>query len=353
MDHHFSNSGGHWGTSLCFPQHSIPSSRYTAFTASKSFLPKSITPHLRILSRAYAQPWLGLHNLNLPHAPSFDGSRRARDILKDAIIRSSQGRPVSKARVIPAASTSTAPKTIPSQGLPACSPPAVHSPSKRKCARSPSPPRSQSGTSSSGSSASGRRSRGSRSSSSSSSGSSSGSGSGSRSRSGSPARSEASAGAQSVRSAAASVRSVEVLSGDQASEGEHDVSYSTDEADVSQGSIPLLNISASDDDETHKRKAHAYACKSDMAYAAWKEKQTSDGVEGIEEWDQTVNDYTDGKKRPKNPDPLRPLFPTWRNAGYSSHWPLRPILMGYAAFTAQTPTCLCLRVQYYRLRWSM
>ena len=22
---------------------------------------------------AYAQPWLGLHNLNLPHAPSFDG----------------------------------------------------------------------------------------------------------------------------------------------------------------------------------------------------------------------------------------------------------------------------------------
>ena len=70
---------------------------------------------------AYAQPWLGLHNLNLPHAPSFDGSRKARDILKDAIICSSQGRPVSKAKVIPAASTSTAPihtskddETIPS-----------------------------------------------------------------------------------------------------------------------------------------------------------------------------------------------------------------------------------------------
>ena len=255
---------------------------------------------------AYAQPWLGFHNLNLPHAPSFGGGQRARDVLKDAIIRSSQGQPVSKVRVIPAASTSTAPETIPSRGLPACSPLAVHSPSKRKCARSPSPQRLQSGTSSSGSSASGRRSRGSRSSSSSSSGSSSGSGSGSRSRSGSPARSEASAGAQSVRLAAASVRSIEVLSGDQASEGEHDASYSTDEADVSQGSIPLLDISASDDDETRKCKVRDYARKSDTAYATWKEKQTSDGVEGIEERDQMVNDYTDGKKRPKNPDPLGP-----------------------------------------------
>ena len=123
----------------------------------------------------YAQPWLGLRNLNLPHAPSFGGGRRARDALKDAIIHSSQGRPVSKARVIPAASTSTALETIPSQGLPACSSAAVHSPPKRKRAKSPSPQRSQSSTSSGGSSASGRRSRGSRSSSSSSSGSSSGS----------------------------------------------------------------------------------------------------------------------------------------------------------------------------------
>ena len=84
------------------------------------------------------------------------------------------------------------------------------------------------------------------------------------------------------------------------------MSYSTDEADVSQGSIPLLDISASDDDETRKRKAREYARRSDMAYAAWKEKQTSDGVKGIEERDQMVNDYTDGKKRPKNPDPLGP-----------------------------------------------
>ena len=84
------------------------------------------------------------------------------------------------------------------------------------------------------------------------------------------------------------------------------MSYSTDEADVSQGSIPLLDISASDDDETRKRKAHEYVRRSDTAYAAWKEKQTSDGVKGIEERDQMVNDYMDGKRRPKNPDPLGP-----------------------------------------------
>ena len=182
---------------------------------------------------AYAQPWLGLHSLNLPHAPSFDSGRKAEDVLKDAIIRSTRGGPVSKARVIPATSTSTAPiqvsksaETIPLQGLPPCSLPAVCSPSKRKRTRSPSPQRSQSGASSSSeSSASGRGSRGSRSSSSSSSGSSSGSGSGSGSRSGSPARSEASSGAQSVHSAAASVGSIEVLSGDQASEGEHDMCH--------------------------------------------------------------------------------------------------------------------------------
>ena len=68
---------------------------------------------------------------------------------------------------------------------------------------------------------------------------------------------------------------------------------------MSQGSIPLLDISASDDDETRKRKAHELACRSDIAFAAWKEKQISEGVKGIEEWDQMVNDYMDGKRKPK------------------------------------------------------
>ena len=75
---------------------------------------------------------------------------------------------------------------------------------------------------------------------------------------------------------------------------------------MSQGSIPLLDISASDDDETRKCKARELARRSDTAFAAWKEKQISDGVKGIEERDQMVNDYTDGKRKPKNPDPLGP-----------------------------------------------
>ena len=99
---------------------------------------------------------------------------------------------------------------------------------------------------------------------------------------------------------------VEVLSGDEASGGEHDVSYSTDEADVSQGSIPLLNISAADDEETRKCKVHDLVCRSDTDFAAWKEKQISEGMKGIEERDNMVNDYTDGKRKPKNPDPTGP-----------------------------------------------
>ena len=114
-------------------------------------------------------------------------------------------------------------------------------------------------------------------------GSGSGSGSGSESQGGSPARSEASAGTRSVHSGAASVGSVEVLSGDEASEGEDDVLDSANEADVSQGSMSLLDISATDDEETRKSKAHELARKSDTDFAAWKDKLISEGVKGIQE----------------------------------------------------------------------
>ena len=60
----------------------------------------------------------------------------------------------------------------------------------------------------------------------------------------------------------------------------------------------------------HKRKARELARKSDTDFAAWKEKLISEGMKGIEEWDSMVNDYTDGKRKPKNPDPLGPPFPT-------------------------------------------
>ena len=49
-----------------------------------------------------------------------------------------------------------------------------------------------------------------------------------------------------------SVGSVEVLSGDEASVGEDDVFDSANEADVSQGSMSLLDISATDEEDTRK-----------------------------------------------------------------------------------------------------
>ena len=108
-------------------------------------------------------------------------------------------------------------------------------------------------------------------------GSSSGSGSGRESQGGSPARSEASSGARLVHSGAALVGSIEVLSGDEASGGEDNVLDSANEADVSQGSMSLLDISATDDEDTRKRKACELARKSDTDFAAWKENSSVKG----------------------------------------------------------------------------
>ena len=214
-------------------------------------------------------------------------------------------------RAGPSASTFTAPSQVKKDTgappLPSSS--AVRSPSKRKRTQSPSPQHSQSGSFSEDS-ASERGSRGSHSSSSSSLGSSSGSGSGSGSHEGSPARSEASVGARSARSQTASIASVEVLSGDEASgddDDDDDASYSANEADVSQGSMSLLDISVSNNEDTRKHKVRELARKSDTNFMAWKDKLISDRVTGLQEWDNVVNDYADsGKRKPKNPDSFGP-----------------------------------------------
>ena len=145
----------------------------------------------------------------------------------------------------------------------------------------------------------------------SSSGSGSGSGSSSGSCDGSPAGSEASVGEGSIHLQIASDGSVKVLSGDEASGGEDDALDFANEADVSQGSMSLLDISATDDEDTRKCKAHELARKSDTDFMVWKDKLIWEGVMGIQERDSTVNDYADGgKRRPKNPDTLGPPFPT-------------------------------------------
>ena len=264
---------------------------------------------------AYARPWVGLHSLDLAHTPPLDSCRKAEDILKEAILHSTGGSAAATVRTGPSTSTSTAPiqtgqdaEALPREGLPSTSSSAVHSPSKCKCAKSPSLHHSQSSSSSSGGSlASKHGSRGSHSSSLSSSGSGSRSGSSSGSHVGSSAGSEARAGEGSVHLRTVSDGSVKVLSGDEASGGEDNVLDSANEADVSQGSVSLLDISTTDDEDTHKCKACKVACKSDIDFTVWKDKLIHEGVMGIPEWDSMVNDYADAwKKRPKNPDTLGP-----------------------------------------------
>ena len=103
---------------------------------------------------AYAQPWLGLHSLNLPHTLSFDSRRKAEDVLKEAIIRSTGGGAAAlQLGADLSASTSTVPIQIPRDaetlllgGLPSSSPllyallPSANVPSPLlHSARSPAP----------------------------------------------------------------------------------------------------------------------------------------------------------------------------------------------------------------------
>ena len=52
---------------------------------------------------------------------------------------------------------------------------------------------------------------------------------------------------------------------------------------MSQGSMSLLDISVSDDEDTHKHKACEVACKNDTDFMAWKDKLISDGMMGLQE----------------------------------------------------------------------
>ena len=158
---------------------------------------------------------------------------------------------------------------------------------------------------------------------------------------GSPAGSEASAGEGSVHSQTASDGSVKVLSGDEASGGKDDVLDSANEADISQGSMSLLDISATDDEDTRKCKARELARKSDTDFAAWKDKLIHEGVMGIQEWDSMVNDYADGgKRRPKNPDPLGPPVSYMKECGVFQPLPSMMNPLGLCHFYPMDPVSM-------------
>ena len=193
---------------------------------------------------AYAQPWLGPFNLDPTYIPSLNSHRRAQDVLKEAILCSTKGNASATAITGPSTSISMTPQqmgrdvdVLPGKGLPVASSSAVQSPSKCKRTKSLSPrhPGCSSSSRSLGS--------GSHFSSSGSSGLSSGSKSNCGSHDGSPDGPEANAGEGSVQWQAASAGSIEVLS-------EDDTLDSANEADISQGSVSLMDISASDDEDT-------------------------------------------------------------------------------------------------------
>ena len=282
--------------------------------------------------------------MDLACLPSFENRKKATDVLKEAIIQSTRGGTVPRASAGLSASTSTEPTQIEKD---ANAPPltfssAVRSPSKCRHTKSPSPQHSQSDSSSDKESASGHKSKCSRSSSSSSSGSSSESGSGSGSCKGSPTISEASADARSVHSRSASIGSVEVLSGEEARGGDDDdddALYSANEGDVSQGSMPLLDISVSDDEDTHKWKAHELARKSDTDFMAWKDKLISDRTTGLQERDNVVNDYADGgKRKPKNPNFFGPPVTYIEERGVFKPLPSMTNPLGLCRFYPADPT---------------
>ena len=290
---------------------------------------------------AYAQPWLGLHGMDLACLPSFKNHKKAKDVLKEAIIQSMGGGTVSRASAGLSSSTSTQPTQTEkdTHAPPLSSSSVVHSPSKCRHTKSPSLQHLQSDSSSDEESASGHESKSSHSSSSGLSGSSSGSISDSGSHEGSPTRSEASAGTRSVRSQSGLVGSIEVLSGEASGgDGDEDSLYSPNEGDVSQGTVSLLDISVSDDEDTRKCKAREVARKNNTDFVVWKDKLISEEMMGLQEWDNVVNDYADGKRRPKNPDSFVPPVSYMEEHGVFKPLPSTTNPLGLCHFYPTDPT---------------
>ena len=124
-----------------------------------------------------------------------------------------------------------------------------------------------------------------------------------------------------------------------ASGGEEDVLESANEADVSQGSMSLLDISTTDDDDT--RKCKACELNTDTDFAAWRDKLIRDGVVGIQECDRAVHDYANpGKKKPKNPDKIGPPVSYMKECGVFQPLPSMTNPLGLCHFYPADPASL-------------
>ena len=88
--------------------------------------------------------------------------------------------------------------------------------------------------------------------------------------------------------------------------GGEDAGHSEDEEALLQGTVSLLDISTSDNEEAYKATAHETACKSDIQYGTWQDEQICQGNEGIAQCDKQVNDYANGGRPSKAPDKIGP-----------------------------------------------
>ena len=81
---------------------------------------------------------------------------------------------------------------------------------------------------------------------------------------------------------------------------------SEDEETLSQGTVSLLDISNSDNEETHKAAAREKARKSVVRYASWRDKQIHQGNDDIAKRDKRVHDHANVGKCCKAPDKIGP-----------------------------------------------
>ena len=97
--------------------------------------------------------------------------------------------------------------------------------------------------------------------------------------------------------------------------GEEDAGHSEDEETLSQGTVSLLDISTSNNEDARKSTMCEAAHKSNVQYGNWQDEQICQGKEGITQCDKGVNDYADGGKPYKAPDKIGPLVPDMEECG--------------------------------------
>ena len=84
---------------------------------------------------------------------------------------------------------------------------------------------------------------------------------------------------------------------------------------MSQGTVSLLDISKSDNEEACKAAVHKKVHKSNVQFAAWQDEQIRQGNKAIAQCDKQVHDYVDTGRPSKAPDKIGPLLTYMEECG--------------------------------------